>query len=61
MIGKTNAGAGGGHLNDTDALLRVSAPAGSIVTITKGSTTKSDHGHENASDHNLYDYYFIIH
>lgn len=61
MIGKTNAGAGGGHLNDTDALLRVSAPAGSIVTITKGSTVKSDHGHENASDHNLYDYYFIIH
>ena len=61
MIGKTNAGAGGGHLNDTDALLRVSAPAHSIVTITKGSTTKSDHGHENADNHNLYDYYFIIH
>lgn len=61
MIGKTNAGAGGGHLNDTDALLRVSAPAGSIVTITKGSTVKSDHGHENALDSNFYDYYFIIH
>lgn len=61
MIGKTNAGAGGGHLNDTDALLRVSAPAHSIVTITKGSTVKSDHGHENAIDSNFYDYYFIIH
>ena len=61
MIGKTNAGAGGGHLNNTDALLRVSAPAGSIVTITKGSTAKSDHGHENAIDPNFYDYYFIIH
>jgi hypothetical protein len=61
MIGKTNAGAGGGHLNNTDALLRVSAPAGSIVTITKGSTVKSDHGHENAIDPNFYDYYFIIH
>lgn len=61
MIGKTNAGAGGGHLNDTDALLRVSAPAGSIVTITKGSTVKSDHGHENANDSAVYDYYFIIH
>ena len=61
MIGKTNAGAGGGHLNDTDALLRVSAPAHSIVTITKGSTVKSDHGHENADNHSFYDYYFIIH
>lgn len=61
MIGKTNVGAGGGHLNDTDALLRVSAPAGSIVTITKGSTTKTDQGHENADDSTVYDYYFIIH
>ena len=52
---------GGGGLSDTDALLRVQAPAGSVVTITKGSLTKTDHGHENADDHTLYDYYFIIH
>lgn len=59
MIGRTNTGGGG--LIDTDAILRVSAPAGSVVTITKGGVTKSDHGHENAEDHTLYDYYFIIH
>ncbi len=60
MIGRTNTGGGGG-LQDTDALLRVQAPAGSVVTITKGATTKTDQGHENADDNTVYDYYFIIH
>ena len=60
MIGRTNTGGGGG-LQDTDALLRVQAPAGSVVTISKGGMTKTDLGHENANDHTLYDYYFIIH
>lgn len=54
-------GGGGGSLSATDALLRVQAPAGSTVTITKGSTTKTDQGHENADDSTIYDYYFIIH
>lgn len=54
-------GGGGGSLTSTDALLRVQAPAGSTVTITKGSTTKTDQGHENADDSTVYDYYFIIH
>lgn len=54
-------GGGGGSLSATDALLRVQAPAGSTVTITKGSTTKTDQGHENADDSTVYDYYFIIH
>lgn len=54
-------GGGGGGLSSTDALLRVQAPAGSTVTITKGSTTKTDQGHENADDSTVYDYYFIIH
>lgn len=54
-------GGGGGGLSSTDALLRVQAPAGSTVTITKGSTTKTDQGHENADDNTVYDYYFIIH
>ena len=54
-------GGGGGGLSATDALLRVRAPAGSTVTITKGGVTKSDAGHENADDHTVYDYYFIIH
>ena len=54
-------GGGGGGLSATDALLRVQAPAGSTVTISKGGTTKTDQGHENAEDTSLYDYYFIIH
>lgn len=52
---------GGGSLKATDAILRVQAPAGSTVTISKGGVTKSDAGHENADDHTVYDYYFIIH
>jgi len=52
---------GGGSLSATDAILRVIAPAGSTVTISKGAVSKSDQGHENASDTSLYDYYFIIH
>ena len=52
---------GGASLKATDALLRVQAPAGSVVTITKGSVTKTDLGHENADNHTVYDYYFIIH
>lgn len=54
-------GGGDGGLTATDAILRVQAPAGSTVTITKDTTTKTDLGHENANDHTLYDYYFIIH
>lgn len=61
MIGTTNAVGSGGALKDTDAILRVIAPAGSTVTISKGAVSKTDNGHENASDNTLYDYYFIIH
>ena len=61
MIGRTNAGGAGGGIQSTDAILRVIAPAGSTVTISKGGVSKTDLGHENASDHTLYDYYFIVH
>lgn len=54
-------GGGGGGITATDAILRVQAPAGSTVTISKGAVSKSDLGHENADDHTVYDYYFIIH
>ena len=54
-------GGGGGSLKATDAILRVIAPAGSTVTISKGGASKSDAGHENHDDATLYDYYFIIH
>lgn len=59
MIGRTNTGGGG--IQATDAILRVIAPAGSTVTISKGGISKSDAGHENADDNTLYDYYFVIH
>ena len=52
---------GGGSFTATDAILRVQAPATSVVTITKGSTVKTDYGHENMLDPTVYDYYFIIH
>ena len=58
MVG---GGSGGGSLLPTDAILRVQAPAGSTVTISKGGVSKSDAGHENADDNTVYDYYFIIH
>lgn len=61
MIGRVNAGGGGGGLSDTDAVLRVLAPAGSTVTISKNGVSKSDAGHENASSSSYYDYYFFIH
>lgn len=53
-------GGGGSGFSATDAMLRVQAPAGSTVTISKSGTTKSDNGHENADDNTVYDYYFII-
>lgn len=61
MIGTTNAvGSGGGSIKDTDAILQVSAPAGSLATISKGSVSKSDSGRVNADDNNTYDYVFTI-
>lgn len=35
MIGKTNAGGGGGKLKNTDAVLIVTVPTGSTITATK--------------------------
>lgn len=52
---------GGGSFSPTDAILRVQAPSNSTVTISKGGTTKTDYGHENANRPTIYDYYFIIH
>lgn len=60
MKGKTNA-SGRGEFLGTDAILRVQAPAGSVVTISKNGISKSDYGHENSGDHSIYDYYFMIH
>ena len=60
MIGTTNAVGSGGGFKDTDAILQASAPAGSTVTITKGSVSRSDSGRVNADDSNMYDYVFAI-
>lgn len=51
---------GGSGLSATDALLCVQSTAGSIVTITKDTVTKTAQGHENALDPSIYDYYFVI-
>ena len=60
MKGKTNA-SGSRSLATTDALLRVQANAGSVVTIVKGTTSLIDYGHVNIDDNSAYDYYFVIH
>ena len=61
MIGRTNCSAGGGGgLSDTSAILRVSAPTGSTVTLTRGGITKTSTGHPNAADASQNDYYFVI-
>lgn len=63
MIGRCNTGGGGGgggSIQPTDAVLRVIAPAGSTVTISKGGVTMSDSGHENVLSPSTYDYYFGI-
>ena len=49
-----------GSIKDGDAILRVQAPAGSTVTIRKGTIIRTDAGHQNAIDPNTYDYYFVI-
>ena len=61
MIGRTNCSAGGaGGLPDNAAILRVMAPTGSTVTLTRGAVTKSSTGHTNAADASQNDYYFFI-
>lgn len=40
-VGRTNAGAGGGGISSNVAVLQVTAPNGSIVTITNGSFSKT--------------------
>lgn len=61
MIGRTNCSAGGGGgLPDNAAILRVMAPTGSTVTLTRGGITKASTGHPNAADASQNDYYFII-
>lgn len=60
MIGRTNAAGGGGIFGDQDAIVRVTAPAGSTVTFSRGTVTKSSTGHENADDSSIYDYYFVV-
>lgn len=60
MIGRTNAAGGGGIFGDQDAIVRVTAPAGSTVTFSRGAVFKSSTGHENAEDPSVYDYYFIV-
>ena len=54
---------GGGGLSVNAAVLHVTAPLGSTVTIAKGSVSKSrgpEKAHTNAEDEAMADYYFSI-
>lgn len=59
MLGKTNS-FNTIFPSSTDALIRVIAPVGSTVTITKGLVSKMNAGHVNAADSTLSNYYFVI-
>ena len=62
MIGRTNSGSGGLSVNS--AVLRITAPVGSTITLTKGGVTvamlAATKGHTNASDTTLADWYYSI-
>ena len=61
-IGRTNSGSGGG-ISANAAVLEVTAPAGSSVTITNGSTSKSldsNKSHVSSADSSLAVYVFSI-
>ena len=60
MIGKTNAGGGRNVVLPTDAFLIISAPANSVVTVTKGSISQALVGRINGHDNAIYNYYFTI-
>ena len=60
MIGRTNAMGGGGIFGEHDAIVRVTAPAGSTVIFSRGAVTKGSTGHPNADDPSVYDYYFVV-
>lgn len=60
MIGKTNAGGGGGFAKAGDAVLRVSAPAGSTVTLTRDNIAKTGIGWLDAENTNNNVYLFSI-
>ena len=60
MIGRTNAMGGGGIFGDNDAIVRVTAPAGSTVIFSRGAVTKGSTGHPNVDDPSVYDYYFVV-
>lgn len=64
MLGRTNAGSGGGGLGSDDALLRVLAATGATVTIKKGSSGSIKNPNfvrEDANNSSLSYFYFVIH
>ena len=50
----------GGGLTSSDAILKVNAPSGSTVIITKNGTTITGAGFVDPIDSSIYNYYFII-
>ena len=60
MIGKINVGGGGAFATENDAVLRVTAPTGSTVTIAKGGITQPGPGFISSTNANQELYFFTI-
>jgi len=60
MLGKTNSGTGGGSLRADNAVLLVTVPTGSTVTVTRGSVSLSGTSWVNSSDASLDTHIFSV-
>ena len=63
MIGRTNSGIGGG-LSPNNAVIRVSAPVGSIISFSKGGIVVKvlppEKSHVNVNDNNFAEWYYAV-
>lgn len=64
MIGRTNSSFGKGDLSPDNAVIHVTAPAGSTITFSKGEvivkTLGPEKSHVNARDNTLADWYYAV-
>lgn len=64
MIGRTNTGGGGGGLSPNNAVIHVTAAAGSTITFSKGGVAVKELGpeksHVNADDNTIADWYYSV-
>lgn len=64
MIGRTNAGGGGGGLSPNSAVIHVTAPVGSTISFAKGGVVAKvlgpEKSHVNSADASLADWYYSV-